>query len=62
MAVDPMEVVRAARDNGEPDLAEWLQREVDQAKAVAWRFEAKCWGIALGLAASAVLIALVLRP
>lgn len=30
MTLDPEEVVKAARANGEPQLAEWLQAEVDQ--------------------------------
>ena len=29
MTLDPLEVVKTARANGEPQLAEWLQREVD---------------------------------
>ena len=33
MKPDPQEVVKAARANGEPQLAEWLQREVDEHNA-----------------------------
>lgn len=30
MPVDPIKTVQAARDKGDPELAEWLQVEVDR--------------------------------